>query len=102
MSDPHNPIKYKCRCKLQIVVLPANLSKQVESQKSAHYVVMMCLSNVLVKFNVSQEEVQLVGTPMTDLGGPKRQLFSQFLQQMPTKLHLVEENSGVLFFTINT
>ena len=54
-------------------------------------------------FNVSQEvEVEFVGTLTTDLGGPKRQFFTQFLQQMLTKLHLVEENNGVLFFTCNT
>ena len=38
----------------------------------------------------------------TDLGGPKRQLFTRFLRQMPVKLNLVEENKGVLFLTCNT
>lgn len=53
-------------------------------------------------FNVSKEvEVEFVGRPTTDLGGPKRQFFTQFLHQMPTKLNLVEENDGVLFFTSN-
>ena len=54
-------------------------------------------------FNVSQDiEVEFVGTLTTDLGGPKRQFFTQFLQQMPTKLHLTEESNGVLFYTCNT
>ena len=54
------------------------------------------------RFNVSQEvEVEFVGTLTTGLRGPKRHFSTQFLQQMPTNLHLVEESSGVLFFTCN-
>ena len=54
-------------------------------------------------FDVSTElEVEIMGSLTTDLGGPKRQFFSQFLQQMPNKLNLVEENNGVVFFTCNT
>ena len=50
--------------------------------------------------NVSKEVE--VGKATTDLGGPKRQFFTQFLKQMPLKLNLVEENNGILFFTCNT
>jgi hypothetical protein len=54
-------------------------------------------------FNVSTEvEIEIMGSLTTDLGGPKRQFFNHFLRQMPNRLNLVEENSGVVFFTCNT
>ena len=54
-------------------------------------------------FDVSaQVEVELNGSLTTDLGGPKRQFFNDFLCQLPNKLNLVEENNGVFFFTCNT
>ena len=54
-------------------------------------------------FDVSTEvEVEIMESLTTDHGGPKRQFFNHFLQQMPSKLNLVEESDGVLFFTCNT
>ena len=54
-------------------------------------------------FDVSTEvEIEIMGSLTTDLGGPKRQFFNHFLRQMPTRLNLVEENNGVVFFTCNT
>jgi len=45
--------------------------------------------------------VEIEGIPAVDLGGPRRQFFSQFLRDMPKELKLVEENGPVHFFTTN-
>ena len=50
----------------------------------------------------SNLEIELDGAVTADLGGVKRQFFTQFLRQMPRKLNLIEENAGIAFLTCNS
>lgn len=50
----------------------------------------------------SQLEIELVGKTTADLGGVRRQFFTQLLQEVPQKLHLIEENGSIAFPTCNT
>ena len=47
-------------------------------------------------------EVELCEVPAVDLGGPRRQFFTQLLRDLPVKLGLVERNGPVCFFTCNS
>ena len=49
----------------------------------------------------SPVEVEIVDVPAVDLGGLRRQFFSQFLRDMPRMLNLIEENGSNFFLTCN-
>ena len=45
---------------------------------------------------------EFVGVPAIDLGGPRRQFFTEFLQKMPEQLKLVEKSGCLCFLTCLT
>ena len=47
-------------------------------------------------------EVEFTGEIVIDMGGPRRQFFTELLHQMPTKLGLVERNGLLCFLTCNS
>lgn len=54
-------------------------------------------------FNITSPiEVEIEDAPAVDLGGPRRQFFTEFLRDMPKELKLIEENGAIHFLTCNT